>query len=237
MIDIHSHILPGIDDGARSLENSVEIVRELASQGVTDIIATPHYVDESIYTSSRIKNLHLLDELKRSLQSHSVDVNIYLGNEIYINDKIESLIETGEISTLAGSDYLLVELPMSGEYPNYFDIMITLKQLGYQVVLAHPERYVAVQDDIEVVRELYNSGVHLQCNLGSILGQYGKHAKKTVKELAKNKMIFAFGSDIHHCNNVWSLKKVKEKLAKYYDKDELRQIMVNNPRKIIERAV
>lgn len=237
MIDIHSHILPGIDDGARSLEDSIEIIQELAKQGVTDVIATPHYVDESIYTSPRGKNLHLINELRKSLQDEEINVNIYLGNEIYINDKIESLIEANEVSTLAGSEYLLVELPMSGEYPNYFDIIITLKQAGYQVVLAHPERYIAMQDDFEKVRELYNSGVLLQCNLGSILGQYGKHAKKTIKELAKNKMIFAFGSDIHHCNNMWSLKKVRDKLAKYYSEDELRQILVDNPQKIIDRAV
>ena len=233
MIDIHSHILPGIDDGAETLENSVAMVRELAEHGVTDVIATPHYVDETIYTSPAGDNLQLMEELKVALANEGVEMEVHLGNEIYINERVAELIETGKMSTLAGGEYLLVELPMSGEYPGHTDVILDLMENGYKVILAHPERYAAVQDDLAVVTELYNAGVLLQCNLGSVIGQYGKHAKKTVRELAKRKMIFAFGSDIHHCRGEDYWMEVQKKLRKIYSADELEQVLVKNPQKIL----
>ena len=85
MIDAHSHILPGIDDGARTLADSIEIVKWLVGQGVTDVIATPHYVDETNFVSPRAKNLKLLSDLRKKLKTEGVKVEIHLGNEIYIN--------------------------------------------------------------------------------------------------------------------------------------------------------
>lgn len=234
MIDIHSHILPGIDDGAVTLEDSVDIVRELASQGVTDIIATPHYIEETIYMSLRTRNLRLIDELKQELADKEIAVNIYLGNEIYINEQISELLEKGEISPLADSDYILVELPMSGDYPNYMDILANLMQKGFKVILAHPERYAAIQKNPKIAEELHEMGVFLQCNTGSITGQYGKHAYKVAKMLAKRKMIFAFGSDIHHCRGEDSISQAKKKLGKYYKGDELTKVLVENPREILQ---
>lgn len=233
MIDIHSHILPGVDDGAETLTDSVNMVRELAEQGVTEIIATPHYVTETIYTAPRPGNLRRLEDLKQAIANEGLKVELHLGNEIYINEQIKELIRTGEIATLAKSKYLLVELPMSGDYPNHQDVLQALMEDGYRVILAHPERYVAIQNDFEIVRELYNAGVLLQCNLGSMVGQYGKHAKKTVQRLAKEGMIFAMGSDIHHVDNRWQLEEVHEKLKKYYSDAELEQIMIKNPGEII----
>ena len=234
MIDIHSHILPGIDDGASNFEVSINLVRELCAQGVTDIIATPHYVDETIYTSGASENTLLLDELQERIIKEGLNVKLYLGNEIYINGYIDELIKNGEISTLAGSKYILVELPMDGEYPNYEDILIDLMDCGYKVILAHPERYVSFQKDFELVEQLYNMGVLLQCNINSINGAYGKRAKKTIKKLAKNKMIFAFGTDIHHCHETEIVTGAKKKLSKYYGEAELEKLLSENARQIID---
>lgn len=235
MIDIHAHILPDIDDGAQTMRDSVEMVRELAKAGATDIIATPHYVDETIYTSPRDENEKLLDELRRELANEGVGVELHLGNEIYLNEKIAELVGAGEVATLAGGEYLLVELPMSGEYAGYEDTMRDLMAAGYKVILAHPERYIAVQNDFTILQNLREMGVLLQCNLGSIIGKYGKRARKVVRKLAKEKMIFAFGSDIHHCQGAdyWAL--AQKKLGKYYGEPELEQVLVGNPRGILGR--
>lgn len=158
---------------------------------------------------------------------------MHLGNEIYINDNISELIERGEISPLAGGKYLLVELSLSGEYPNYEGIFDDLIRKGYKVILAHPERYSSVQNDFSKVENLAKMGVLFQCNLGSIVGQYGKHAKKTLKKLAKAKMIFAFGSDIHHPHATDEILLAKKKLSKYYSREELETVLYENPRKII----
>lgn len=234
MIDTHSHILPGIDDGARELADSVRLVRELVSQGVTDIIATPHFANETIYVSPRAENLKIMNSLKEKLVDEGVDVNIYLGNEIYIDNKILELLKFGAIATLADSKYLLVELPLNGEYPNYEDLLAELMQNGYKVILAHPERYEITQNDYSVIDDLCNIGVLLQCNTGSIVGKYGKKAKKLVEKLAKDKLIFVFGSDIHHCRGGEDLKMAQKKLRKYYSEDELNQVLVKNPKKILE---
>lgn len=234
MIDTHAHILPGIDDGAETISDSVEIARELANQGVTDVIVTPHYVDETIYSSPRTKNMVLLNKVRQALKYEDVKLRIYLGNEIYISNKIADLIWSGKISTMAGGQYLLVELPLSGEFPGYEDILDELSRIGYKIILAHPERYNIAQDDYKVLHNLHDMGILFQCNVGSIIGQYGKEAKKLIQKIAKDKMIFSLGTDIHRCRGEGYIDAATKKLSKYYDERELKQILVTNPKKIMK---
>ena len=233
VIDIHCHILPGIDDGSRDIAESVEIVRQLVDQGVTDVIATPHYVDGTAFESPRSVNLKLLTELRQALIDEGLKINVYLGNEIYISDNIAELVKAGKMSTMAGSKYLLVEFSLDEEFPNYSDYLQALMDHGFKVILAHPERYAIVQKDYDVVRNLYEMGVLMQCNLGSILGRYGKEAKKTIKKMIKDKIIFAFGSDIHRPSRSSYIAEAQKKLGKYYSEHELRWLLVGNPGKII----
>ena len=233
MIDIHSHILAGIDDGAEALEDGLGIVRELAAQGVTEIIATPHYIDETIYVSPKQKNQRLLTQLKKAVKNENLNVKLYLGNEIYISNHISDLVDSGQISPMNGSEYLLVELPMTEEFPNYEDILHDLTLKGFKVILAHPERYVITQNDFTILERLVEMGVLMQCNTGSFIRQYGKHAEKLAVKLAKNRMIFALGSDMHHNRNGNEIELSIKKLRKYYNEDELEQLLVENPRKII----
>lgn len=213
--DLHSHILPGIDDGARTLDESVEMVRELADLGVRRVVATPHYMVETIYTSPRKENLKLVRKLQKRLDAEGILVEVLLGNEIYINEQIEELVSLGLVAPLDGSEYLLVELPMSGEYPGYKDILAELMSDGFKVILAHPERYATVQEDFGVVEELYDAGVLLQCNLGSFAGQYGKSAQKVAEKLVASGMVFGFGSDIHRVRGEKYWRKVRKKLRKH----------------------
>lgn len=233
MIDIHSHILPGIDDGADDIDASMVLIRELFDNGVTDIIATPHYVDETNYISNVVANTKLIKKLTTRLKKEKIDIKLHLGNEIYICSKILELLSASEISALGGSKYLLVELPMSGEYPGYMDVFMELQRAGYKVILAHPERYTAFFDDFDSIRELYDMGVLLQCNLGSFIGHYGKQPKKLAEKLAKNDMIFAVASDIHHPRGSKFMPAVMKRLSKFYGTFELEDILEKNPKKIL----
>ena len=112
MIDIHSHLLYGIDDGSRSIVESAYIIKSLSEIGYTDIILTPHFINGSSYMSTRENNLDLLDRLKVELVKHQIPVNLYLGNEIYIDSEIANLLKNNIISSLNDSKYLLIELPM-----------------------------------------------------------------------------------------------------------------------------
>jgi len=236
MIDIHSHLLYGIDDGSRSIVESAYIIKSLSEIGYTDIILTPHFINSSSYMSTRENNLDLLDRLKVELVKHQIPVNLYLGNEIYIDSDIIKLFKEGIISSLNDSKYLLIELPMSGENEIYYDVFLDLINMGYKVVLAHPERYISFQKDFNKVYELKEIGVLFQCNVGSILGDYGSHAKKTIKRLLKEHLITFMGTDIHHKKENYNFaEKAKKKFSKYLTEDEINDIFENNARKLLNK--
>ena len=233
IIDTHSHILPGIDDGVKTLMDSVKVVRWLMRQGVTDIIVTPHYIGETEYASSYDHNLELLAQLEAELKVQNIITKIYLGNEIYINEDIAALIKAGVVSTLVGGRYLLVELPLDQEFPNFEDYLQDLLDDGYKVILAHPERYFIIQKDYEIAKELIKMGILFQCNYGSFVGKYGKKTKKLANKLAKNKMIFTLGSDAHHEDQVDYITLACKKLSRYYSGCEINQLTKINPEKIL----
>lgn len=234
MIDIHSHVLPGIDDGAKTATESLKILKGLELQGITHLICTPHYIAETAQTSPKATNAALLNNLQESAVKNGLEIKLHLGNEIYIDKDIAKLLRYKKISPLADSKYLLVELPMSGEFEQYDDILLNLAQKGWMVILAHPERYHSFQKHYEKILELHEQGILLQCNLGSIIGQYGKNAKKTIQKLAKDKLIYCFGTDIHHERDYEEIAKAQKKLRKYYEFYELDAVLVQNPLKIVQ---
>ena len=233
MIDIHSHLLYGIDDGSKSIEDSVQIIEDLSKIGYTDIILTPHYISHSKYNSPRYNNLVLLNNLKNVLRGRNIKINLYLGNEIYINHHIGEMVDDGIISSLNNSKYLLIELPINGEY-DYMDVFEDLIYDGYKVILAHPERYHAFQRDFDKIYELEEIGVYFQCNLESILGSYGKGAIKMVKRMYKEKKVSFLATDIHHKKRDYGkFDRAKKKIRKYLSASELDELLVKNPSKII----
>lgn len=236
MIDLHSHILPGVDDGARSLDESVEIVRRLANFGVTDIVATPHFVNETAFMVPAAKNYEILKQLGAKLAEEGIRVNLYLGNEIYIDENIAKFLREGKILPLAGGQYLLVELPLSGKFLNYKDILLDLMQMGYKVILAHPERYATIQKNLMVAYELAQMGILFQGDLGSLVGRYGKKAQRTIRQLIKMNTIFAFGSDSHRPPRTEYLLSIQKALAKHYNERELSQVLTINPQSVLHRV-
>lgn len=235
MIDIHSHLLYGVDDGSKNIDYSVRVIKKLKEVGITDIILTPHYINYSSYVSPKKDNITLLNNLKKELKNNNVDVNLYLGNEIYIDKDIEALLKQNIISSLNNSKYVLIELPMSGEYEDYYDIFLDLINKGYKVVLAHPERYLAFQKDFKKILELKSIGVLFQCNAESILKKYGKKAKKTIKKMLKKDLVTFFGTDIHHDRSNYDFIELSKKKTRKYVKDEkLNDLFINNAKKIID---
>ena len=234
MIDVHSHILYGIDDGSRNINESINIIKNYNKLGIKDIIATPHYINNSSYVSSKDNNLKILDELKKELKKQNIDTNLYLGNEIYIDEDIENLLKDNTISSLNDTKYLLIELPMSGEKENYYDIFVDLINQGYNVVLAHPERYKTFQQDFNLIYELNDIGVLFQCNIGSLIGDYGKHAKKTLKRMLQEDLVYMFSTDIHRDKGKYDfIPKSLNKLKKYVSEEKFKNLIENNAKKII----
>lgn len=232
MIDIHTHILYGIDDGVKTIEESIKVLKNLSDNGVTDVYLTPHYIENSSYNSNVKNNQTRFNNIKKELKKNNISLNIYLANEIYINDDILGLLKNNEVKTLNNKN-LLIELPMSGEYNNYMDVFLELKEAGYNVILAHPERYIYFQKHFDDLIDMHNRGILFQINMESILGKYGSKTKKTVKKLLKNKCIDYVGSDIHHDKSNYSfIEKSKKKMSKYLTQEELDNIFINNPKKL-----
>lgn len=238
MIDIHSHLLFGVDDGSRTLEESVHVIKKLSEVGYTDIILTPHYINDSTYVSTREENLDVLKRLKVGLIRNNVNVNLYLGNEIYIDSEIANLLKNNIISSLNDTKYLLIELPMSGENEIYYDVFLDLINMGYKVILAHPERYISFQKDFNKVYELKELGVLLQSNVGSILGDYGRGAKKTIKRLLKENLITFMGTDIHHNKEEYTfVLKAKKRMGKYLTQKQINNIFENNAKVLLNDKI
>ena len=119
MIDIHNHLLFGVDDGSQTVEKSIKILKKMEEKGYTDVILTPHYIVDSQYDNPKNDNLKRMKILQDELKKNGISINLYLGNEIFIDDKIYDLVDRDIISTLNNTNLLLIELPMSGEYSGY----------------------------------------------------------------------------------------------------------------------
>lgn len=236
MIDIHNHLIYGVDDGSRSIEDSIKVLDDLSKCGITDVILTPHYIPETKYVNSKIDNIKRMERLKKELKSNNININLYIGNEIYIDKNLIDYFKSNEMSTLNNTEYALIELPMSGNYPDYQDILSYLIEIGFKVVLAHPERYTSIQKNFDLLYELQDIGVLFQCNIDSILGYYGKEAKKVIKRMLKEKLISFIGTDIHNSKDDYSfIDKSISKFKKYLNSDEIEDILINNPMKIIKK--
>ena len=234
MIDLHSHLLPAIDDGVETFEEGIDILRELKKHGINELFVTPHYIAETIYDSPRSDNLKLLGELKKAIAEENIDIKLHIGNEIYIAPEISWRLRDKTLSSLGGSKYLLIELPMSGVFEGYEDIFRNLIAEGYIVILAHPERYISIQKDFAILGRLKNIGVLFQANLGSIVGQYGRHAQKTIKKMAKKDLIYAFGTDTHHMRDFSEIDEAIHLLTKIYGEAKLAVLLEDNPLKILK---
>lgn len=230
MKDIHSHILPGIDDGSRSIEESINLLDRLYNNGVTDIILTPHYIENSKYNCNNQNKMKLLQELK----SQYTKINLYLGNEVYITENILDLLKNDEIMTLNHSRYLLIELPMHSEIKNLDSIIFELMRNNIIPIIAHPERYLYVQKNIHYFDEFIEMGVLLQGNYESLFNKYGSKSKKTLQKLLKNDAITFLGSDIHRINHTSNIESLNKKLMKIVkDKEKIANLIDKNIEKVI----
>lgn len=233
MIDVHCHILPGIDDGATSVEESMQMIKEAYEAGFTDIISTSHYVEESYHTSKG-RRQELIDMLNSKIEQEGMDIKIYNGAEAYITPNLAQLIETGDLPTMNGTKYLLMELPMHNQILHLENILSKVIDRGITLIIAHPERYSYVQKNYKILNELVEMGVLFQVNYGSCIGQYGKEAQKTLKKLLKANMISFLGTDCHRSNSVYTeMPQILKKIEKIVGKEKLEELSTINPQKII----
>lgn len=236
MKDLHCHLLPGIDDGSKTLDESLRILKQAEEAGITEMVLTPHYIIDSKYNCNNKNKEKLFNTLAKEAKKQNISVKLYLGNEVYISDNLISLVTQGEIKTLNNSKYLLIEFPLGNMFQNTKDILYELIVAGYVPILAHPERYRIFQKHPEHMEEYLRMGVLLQGNYKSLFGKYGKDAKKILKFFLKKRWITFLGSDVHYEED-FQIAKLKKKLKSIIkDEEIIEDLMSNNFDKVISNT-
>ena len=234
MKDLHSHLLYGIDDGCKNIEESIPLLKGLEKEGVTEIMLTPHYIENTNYNSNNFEKQTIFEELCQKVEEEKINIKLYLGNEVYITPNMIELIEQGEIKTLNNSKYLLFEIPLNNINQNTLEIVNNLVSHGYSPILAHPERYRYFQEHPRAIEDYLRSGILLQINYTSLFGKYGIVAEKTAKLFLKKKWVSFIGSDIHH-NLELNKKKLEKKLLRITrDKNYTKDLLEDNFDKVIQ---
>ncbi len=234
MRDLHCHLLFGVDDGAKTFEQTKELLHQAYQNGITDIMFTPHYVPDSRFVSNKNNNLSIIKPI-RKYAKEQYNINVFLGNEVFISKNILSLYKEGEISTLNDSRYMLIEIPMFNKINSLKSIIFELTSNGIIPILAHPERYVSYYKDFDFFFELKNMGVLLQINYASLVGTYGRKARNMAKKLLKLNLVDFVGSDIHSPSEdkYKNLPKSMGILKKLVNESDFINITENNFAKVI----
>lgn len=220
-VDIHSHLLPGIDDGVKTLDESVNMIRKIRSYGIRKLITTPHILG-NVWPNNPEIIRNKLDEVKEGIKKEGIDLELSAAAEYMLDEKFTTHLKQG-LLTLK-DDYVLVEFSYLNPPFNLYDVLYAIQQEGYQPVLAHPERYSFYHRSFSDYEKLKHHGCLFQLNLLSMTNHYGKDVQKASKKLLKEGLIDFVGSDSHHMGHLGLWKKVMTK------KNErlLREVMERN---------
>ncbi len=222
-VDIHSHLLPGIDDGAKNLDNSIALITKMASYGIKNFITTPHVLGD-VYPNSSSVILEKLELVKNELSVRGLkDINIKAAAEYMLDEQFSERLAKDDI--LAVKDNLvLVEMSYYNAPYNLYEIIFDIQNKGYKPILAHPERYNFYHQDFQSYYKLKKAGCLFQLNLLSLTQQYGKGVKNTAEKLLKENLYDYVGTDTHHENHLRLLgtlgnKKTSEKIKTLVEKN------------------
>ena len=216
--DIHSHYIPGIDDGAKTIEDSLTLLRAMQDMGYKKIVTTPHVMSD-FYPNTSEKILSGLANVREAAVANGITLDINAAAEYYIDETFTELLERGQLLTIHKKE-VLVEFSMLYEPPMLNNALFTMQTMGYKPIIAHPERYMFFHSHFERYRELRDRGCLLQMNLLSVSGYYGRNIQDVAFRLLEKGMYDYCGSDMHHEKHANALRnmlqsKLYPMLAKY----------------------
>jgi protein-tyrosine phosphatase len=238
MIDIHSHLIPEFDDGPKSFDESLEMLKQAADQGIQQVFATSHF-NEWIPSQIETEYFNKLTELREKSAARNIKVTIHSGAEIFYHQYVENTVKKSKVTTLGNwGQYVLIEFPMFQMPEGAEDVLFRLTAEKYIPVIAHPERYVAIIDRPRRIENFIKFGGILQLNGGSVLGHFGKEIQKIAFYLLDNQWIHFIASDAHAPKSrTFILRKVFEHLKERLPEDYLQNILFNHQKKIIDRLL
>jgi tyrosine-protein phosphatase YwqE len=210
-IDIHSHILPGIDDGSKSLEMSIELLTKMKEYGVVNFVFTPHIL-EGLWENTPSTINKSFDKLQNivSKSRDLSDLTMSFAAEYMLDNNFQKILKNKDILTIKDS-FVLIEMSYLNPPINLFEMLFDIQMAGYKPILAHPERYNFLHNSFDEYYKLKDAGCKFQVNLLSLTNYYGKHVNKAAAKLIKNNLIDFVGSDAHHHNHLNALQKIEDK--------------------------
>ncbi|MBV4432332.1 exopolysaccharide biosynthesis protein [Clostridium tyrobutyricum] len=232
MIDMHVHLLPGIDDGSKSMDETGQMLRMIEQDGIHNVIATPHFY-RGHYENYREDVEKLVHSVNEFADESGINVKLFSGQEVFLDEHTVDEYECGHIAPMDKTNYMLVELPMIKMPENAMDIVYELKIRGIKPIMAHPERYKYIIENPEKINLFVDEGCLLQLNAGSICGKFGSDVKKTAHTLVKNGMCNFIGSDAHSSTRRRPGLSEAFEIIKNID-EEMAEILEQNSEKLLE---
>ncbi len=231
-VDLHLHLLPGVDDGARTLEESLVMARCLCEQGYGQAAVTPH-IRPGLFENEAEGLRKVLTELRGALKAAEIPLELFEGAEHYLCPENLELLLQGQGMPLGGGRHALLEAPLNGPVPALEEIVFRLEVGGVTPVFAHPERCECLQD-LAVVRGLREKGAHFQLDLGSLAGAYGSPARKAARKILSTGLYSVAGSDLHREEQARKLLgQWLAALTDRVDEKEARRLLVDNPKRLL----
>lgn len=206
--DIHSHLLPAVDDGVQDIETSLAFIEQLHAMGINRIITTPHIILDR-YPNSVTTLTPPYEKVQAALQQKGVHIPFSFAAEYYMDEQFEELIPSSPLLTLHGK-MILVEMSFMQAPPQLHQWLFSLIAQGYQPVLAHPERYSHYHSNYTQYSQLKDWGCLLQMNLLSVTGYYGKHIQKVAEKLLSDRLIDLVGTDLHHHKHMATIQSISK---------------------------
>lgn len=234
MIDIHCHILPDFDDGAASLEEALEMARMAVFSGVTDIIATPHFRGAPDFLEQQQVIDRRFQVLDAAVKQAEIPLRVHSGAEILCLPETPELAIGHQLPTLGSTNYVLTEFYFDETYAYMDEMLSEIAQCGYKPVVAHPERYGAIQHAPRLLQRWTRLGYVLQLNKGSVLGSFGSRAEKAANEILGMGLAHLFASDAHSCHSrTPHMSNLRQWVDEFCDSEYAAILLQENPHRLL----
>lgn len=228
MIDIHNHLIPNVDDGSDSLELSRKLLKDALKEGINEVCITPHFMKYGPFSVRKKELLELFDQFKEDVKD--IEVNLYLGNELYIDSELDELLLRDEICAMNDSRYVLIEFPFE-TYKREYDEYLYNVSLEYQIIIAHPERYYYVKKDHDFVKRWINEGYILQANTTSL---NSPDSRRVIYDLLSKGRLSLMASDAHNEYRPLSMIEAYDHISRKFNEETAELLMNVNPKCVIE---